>query len=255
MRIGIIGAGHIGGTLARRFVDAGHEVAVANSRGPESLRELDQELGDRGHATTAEDAARFGEVVVVSVPFGRYQEVPTTVAPGAIVIDTNNYYPQRDGHFPALDQDRTTSSELLREHLGDVRLVKAFNTIRWSHLRDYGREYGPRYGIPISGDDEQAKRVVSVLIDQLGFEAVDAGDLAHGGRKHQPGTPIFTAELLADDLRAELAGGRTKRRPDWVDEAVQARTASDPRARTPHDTRGCHHRRRSIPGLSRVRHG
>jgi predicted dinucleotide-binding enzyme len=242
MRIGIIGAGHMGATLAEKFNAVGHEVAVANSRGPDTLQELDRALGDHGHAVTAEDAARFGEVVVVAVPFGRYREVPTTMAPNAVVIDTSNYYPQRDGHFPELDEDRTTSSELLHQHLGDVRLVKAFNAIRWDHLRDYGRQNGFRIGIPISGDDEQAKRVVSVLIDQLGFEAVDAGDLAHGGRKHQPGTSVYVADLPTEELRAKLNGGRGKgeldSRHDWADEAVKARTSDDPRARTPHDTTG-----------------
>jgi len=116
MRIGIIGAGHIGGTLARLFVDGGHEVAVSNSRGPETLESLVEELGDRAQTTTAADAALFGDVVVVSVPFGRYRELPTEAVMGKVVIDTNNYYPQRDGHFEELDSDRITSSELLQAH-------------------------------------------------------------------------------------------------------------------------------------------
>jgi len=206
MRIGIIGAGHIGGTLARLFVSAGHEVAASNSRGPDTLENLVTELGDRARAMTAQDAARFGDVVVVSVPFGRYRELPTDGLAGKVVIDTNNYYPGRDGHFPELDTDRTTSSELLQAHLPRARVVKAFNAIVWHSLRDLGRPPGDpqRIGIPISGDDEGAKRTAAELIDQIGFDAVDAGSLAGGGRKHQPGTPVYTTELRARELRARL---------------------------------------------------
>ena len=192
MRIGIIGAGHIGGTLAKLFVGAGHDVAVSNSRGPQTLQNLVSGLGDHAQAMTAQDAARYGDVVVVSVPFGRYLELPTDGLAGKVVIDTNNYYPARDGHFPELDSDRTTSSELLQAHLPGARVVKAFNAIYWETLRDLGRPSGDphRIAIPISGNDEGAKRTVAALIDQIGFDAVDAGNLAEGARKHQPGTPI-----------------------------------------------------------------
>ena len=206
MKIGIIGAGHIGGTLARRFVAAGHEVAVSNSRGPETLVPLVGELGPRAQAATAEEAARFGDVVVVSVPFGRYREVPTNDVADKVLIDTNNYYPQRDGYFEELDRDVTTSSELLQSHLPQARVVKAFNAILWTRLRDDGRPAGDpeRLGIPISCDDEQAKRTVAELIDQIGFDAVDAGTLAEGGRKHQPGTSAYTEGLRTDELRERL---------------------------------------------------
>jgi 8-hydroxy-5-deazaflavin:NADPH oxidoreductase len=207
MRIGTIGAGHIGGTLARAFVRAGHEVAISNSRGPATLDALAKELGPRARAVTAAEAADFGNVVVVSVPFGRYRELPTESLAGKVVIDTNNYYPQRDGHFDQLDTGRTTSSELLQAHLRGARVVKAFNAIRWDHLRDGGRPAGDpkRVGIPISGDDESAKRIVAELIEQIGFDAVDAGPLATGGRKHQPGTPVYLADLPHEELRARLA--------------------------------------------------
>jgi predicted dinucleotide-binding enzyme len=206
MNVGIIGAGHIGATLARLVVDAGHEVAVSNSRGPATLGAVVEELGPRAQALTAAEAARFGEVVVVSVPFGRYRELPTEGVTGKVVIDTNNYYPQRDGHFEELDTDNTTSSELLQAHLAGSRVVKAFNAILWSRLRDDGRPAGDgeRVGIPISGDDEQAKRTVAELIDQIGFDAVDAGTLAEGGRKHQPGTPAYTDGLHTGELRIRL---------------------------------------------------
>jgi predicted dinucleotide-binding enzyme len=207
MRIGIIGSGHIGGTLAKLFVAAGHEVAVSNSRGPETLAGLVDELGARAQAMTAEDAERFGEVVVVSVPLGRYREVPADAVDRKVVIDTNNYYPQRDGHFPQLDDDSTTSSELLQAHLPGARVVKAFNAIVWTRLRDDGRTAGDpeRLGIPISGDDEQAKRTVAELIDEIGFDPVDGGTLAQGGRKHQPGAPAYTQGLPTAELRARLA--------------------------------------------------
>ncbi len=207
MRIGIIGAGHIGGTLAKLFVDAGQEVAVSNSRGPETLASLLEELGGRAQAMTAAEAERFGDVIIVSVPMGRYREVPTDAVAGKVVIDTNNYYPQRDGHLEELDSDHTTSSELLQAHLPGSRVVKAFNAIQWMRLREDGRPAGDpeRLGIPISGDDQAAKRTVSELIDQIGFDPVDAGTLAEGGRKHQTGAPAYTQGLPTAALRARLA--------------------------------------------------
>ena len=208
MRIGIVGAGNIGGTLAGHFTRAGHEVAVSNSRGPETLQDLVAELGERARAVTPPEAIEFGEIVVVSVPFGRFRELPPEHAEGKVVIDTNNYYPNRDGHFKELDTDRTTSSELLQAHMKGARVVKAFNAIYWGRLRDLGRPAGDpeRIGIPISGDDEKAKRIVAGLIDEIGFEAVDAGTLAEGGRQHQPGTPVYTADLRAPELRDQLRG-------------------------------------------------
>ena len=208
MRIGIIGAGNIGGTLARHFTRAGHEVAVANSRGPETLQNLVAELGERAQALTPAEAVAFGEIVVVSVPFGRYRELPEEGAEGKVVIDTNNYYPNRDGQFEQLDSDQTTSSELLQAHMKGARVVKAFNAIYWARLRDLSRPAGnpERIGIPISGDDKEAKRIVAELVDEIGFEAVDAGTLAEGGRKHQPGTPVYTADLSVSELRETLRG-------------------------------------------------
>src|SRR4029453_7505715 len=189
MKIGIIGSGHLGGTLARRFVDAGHEVAVSNSRGPETLTGFVEDLGGGARATSAAEVARFGDVVVVSVPFGRYPELPHEGFARKVVIDTSNYYPQRDGHFQELDSDRTTSSELVPAHLSGARVVTAFHAIVWTRLRDDSRPAGDgeRVGIPISGDDDQAKRMVAELIDQIGFDPVDAGSPRGGGRTHQPG--------------------------------------------------------------------
>jgi predicted dinucleotide-binding enzyme len=171
------------------------------------LQAITEELGPRAQALTAEETARFGDVVVVSVPFGRYREVPIEGVGGKVVIDTNNYYPRRDGHFEELDSDRTTSSELLQAHLPGARVVKAFNAIVWTRLRDDGRPAGDRerVGVPISGDNEKARRTVAELIDEIGFDAVDAGTLAEGGRKHQPGSPAYTEGLHTEELRARLA--------------------------------------------------
>jgi 8-hydroxy-5-deazaflavin:NADPH oxidoreductase len=208
MRIGVIGAGHVGSTLARHFTAAEHQVVLANSRGPETLRTFAFELGDNAYPGTAAEAAEFGEVVVVSIPFGNFARVPVPGTAGKTVIDTMNYDPRRDGHVPPLDDDSTTSSEMLQAHLPDARVVKAFNAMRWDHIRDYGRPGGAltRYGIPVAGDDSAAKLTVIDLVDEMGFEPVDAGDLAHGGRKHQPGTAVFTADLTAGELRARLPG-------------------------------------------------
>lgn len=204
MKVGVIGAGHIGATLAARLVAAGHEVAISNSRGPETLRDA----VDGARPMTVEDAARFGEAIVVSIPFGRYRDVPADAVDGKLVIDTNNYYPARDGHFPELDDGSTTSSELLQAHLPDARFVKAFNAISWTNLRDAGRPAGDpaRLGIPLSGDDEGAKRTVAELIDGIGFDPVDAGTLAQGGRKHQVGAPAYGKGLPTAELRSLLGG-------------------------------------------------
>jgi 8-hydroxy-5-deazaflavin:NADPH oxidoreductase len=206
VRIGLIGAGKIGGTLARLFVAQGHEVAVSNSRGPETLQELVAELGPSARAVTAAEAAEFGDVVVVSVPLGHYRDVPTAGMAGKPVIDTNNYYPQRDGHISPLDDDSTTSSELLAKHLPDAHVVKAFNQIRWTNLGADGKPAGTagRTGIPIAGDDPAAKRVVMDLVEQIGFDAVDTGPLA-SGRLFQPNTSLYVANVTAEKIRSVVA--------------------------------------------------
>jgi predicted dinucleotide-binding enzyme len=184
MRIGIIGAGHIGGTLAKLFVDAGHEVAVSNSRGPETLASLVEQLGDGTRAMTAEDAGQFGEIVVVSMPFGHYGDVPAEAVVGKVVIDTNNYYPDRDGHIAELDDESTTTAQLLQEHLGSARVVKGFNNIYFRHLGALARPSGAadRSALAIAGDDEQAKTSVTAFLDDIGYDAVDLGPLAEGWR-------------------------------------------------------------------------
>ncbi|MEU4685555.1 NADPH-dependent F420 reductase [Streptomyces xinghaiensis] len=201
MRIGIIGAGHMGSALAQHFTRVGYEVAVSNSRGPDTLRDLVAELGPRARALTAEETARFGDVVVVSIPFGRYHELPSDSLSRKIVIDTCNYFPERDGHDPDLDRDRITSSQKIRAHTGS-NLVKAFNAVYWENLRAGSRPKGApdRLAIPISGSDEDAKAVVAGLIRDIGFDPVDAGNLGRGGRRHQPGTRVFGAKMTAEEM-------------------------------------------------------
>ncbi len=200
MKIGIIGAGNIGASAAKLFVQAGHEIAIANSRGPETLQTLVAELGNRAQAVTITDAANFGDVVFVSIPFGQYKSLPPDLFAGKIVIDSNNYYPGRDGQFAALDNGATTSSELLAAHLPGARVVKGFNTIWFEHLKTQGNTSLPlaeRRAIFIAGDDAQAKAIIANLISEIGFAAVDTGSLHEGGKSQQPDTPIYNKTLTA----------------------------------------------------------
>jgi 8-hydroxy-5-deazaflavin:NADPH oxidoreductase len=206
MKIGIIGSGNIGASAARLFADAGHEVAISNSRGPESLASLVEEIGANAHAATVEDAASFGEVVLVAIPFWRYESLPSGPLSGKIVVDAMNYYPGRDGR---IDFGNLTSSELLARRLPDARVVKAFNTMYYETLRTEGdRSGGDRLVLFIAGDDEEAKAVVSRLIEEIGFEPVDTGFLGDGGRKQQPGSPIYNNPMTAEQARETLAGLR-----------------------------------------------
>lgn len=208
MKIGIIGAGNIGGTAAKLFIEAGHEIAIANSRGADTLRDLVAELGDRARAAEVEEAAAFGEIVLVSIPFGNYRELPENVFEGKIVIDSNNYYPERDGLYSELDGGKTTSSELLGNHLKGARIVKGFNTIWFEHLKTQGAKDSPlekRRVIFIAGDDSKAKETVAKLIEEIGFAAVDTGFLRSGGRLQQPGAAVYNKTLTAHEAAALLA--------------------------------------------------
>lgn len=210
MKIGIIGSGNIGATAARLFARAGHEVAVSNSRGGSGLEELIKELGDGARATGIEEAARFGEVLLIAIPFGKYETLPAAAFEGKVVVDANNYYPQRDGNFPVLDSGETTSSELVAWHLKGARVVKAFNTIWFDHLAKQGDASLPveeRRAIFIAGDDEDAKRTVARLVEEIGFAAVDTGALGGGGRRQQVGTPVYNKELNARDAARVLSAG------------------------------------------------
>lgn len=207
MRIGIIGAGNIGANAARLFISAGHEVALSNSRGASSLSDLVAELGPQAQALTIEETARFGAVVLIAIPFGQYRRLPAAAFDGKIVIDAGNYYPNRDGNFPALDQGQTTSSALMAQHLRGARLVKAFNTIYYLHLANQGDTSKPlaeRRAIFIAGDDAEAKETVARLIEEIGFAAVDTGLLREGGKRQQPDTPIYNQVLTAKEATAIL---------------------------------------------------
>ena len=204
MKIGIIGAGHIGGVLTRRLTQLGHDVTVANSRGPETLTKLAADTGAR--AGTVTDAASEKDLVIVTIPEKSVSELPKGLFEHsrAVVVDTGNYYPQRDGRIGEIESG-TTESRWVSEQIGRP-VVKAFNTIQTNHLLKNGRPAGDRerIALPIAGDDPNAKAVVSRLIDELGFDAVDAGGLDDSWRQ-QPGTPVYAADLPADKARRALS--------------------------------------------------
>jgi len=206
MRIGLIGAGNIGSTLARLAVEHGHDVMISNSRGPATLTGLVSHLGDRATAGTAARAAEFGDVVVVTIPLKNYRKVPAAELANKIVIDTSNYYPKRDGQIPELDSGAVTTSELLAAHLPESRVVKAFNNIYYADLAAQGQPAGTpgRRALPIAGDDAEAKKVVAGLIEEFGFDVIDTGGLAEG-RRFQRDTPAYVTRLDARGLRAALA--------------------------------------------------
>jgi 8-hydroxy-5-deazaflavin:NADPH oxidoreductase len=217
MKIGVIGAGHIGGTLVRRLTRLGHEVSVANSRGPETLTELAGETG--ATATSVADAVAGADVVIVTIPTKNVaslaREIFDTRAPGAPIIDTNNYYPQqRDGRIEEIESG-LTEAEWVQAHVGPP-VVKAFNNIYASHLLELGRPKGSpeRFALPVAGDDPAAKKIVMDLVDELGFDPVDAGGLAESWRQ-QPGTPCYGADLPADELRDALIAAMPERRPEF----------------------------------------
>ncbi|MFF3443396.1 NADPH-dependent F420 reductase [Streptosporangium sp. NPDC002721] len=190
--VGFIGSGNIGGTVARLAVAAGYDVVLSNSRGPQTLKELVDELGPKASAGTSAEAAAAGDLVIVSIPLRAYLDVPVEPLAGKVVLDTNNYYPQRDGNLPELDAGSTTSSELLQRHLATSRVVKVFNNIYFEHLRALPRPSGAadRSALAIAGDDAAAKEETTSFLDRIGYDAVDAGALADGWR-FQPDTPAY----------------------------------------------------------------
>jgi len=190
--VGIIGSGMIGGTVARLSVAAGHRVVLSNSRGPETLQELVAELGSLATAATAGQAAEAGDLVVVSVPVKAFAEIPAKSLAGKPVLDTGNYYPQRDGQLGELDTGALTSSGLLQRYLPDAHVVKVFNNIFFKHLLSLARPSGAadRTALPIAGDDQAAKAAVTAYLYSIGYDAVDAGPLAESWRQ-EPGTPAY----------------------------------------------------------------
>ena len=211
MKIGIVGSGNIGATTARLFAAAGHDVTIANSRGPESLAELVGDLGPNAQAATVEDAARASDVVLIAIPLRAYPDLPAEAFAGKVVIDANNYYPQRDGQIPELDREETTSSELLARHLAGARIVKSFNTMNFRPLGSDGRPDAPRaerLAMYLAGDDEGAKEIVAGLIDEVGFAPVDTGSLHEGGVRQQPGSPIYNNPMPAEEAEAAVTSRR-----------------------------------------------
>lgn len=215
MHIGIIGAGNIGGTLTRRLAALGHHVSVANSRGPDSLRDLAKESG--ATAVTIDEAVRDKDVVIVTIPEKNIPTLPRDLFGGArddtVVIDTGNYYPQqRDGRIDAIENG-TTESRWVSTQLGRP-VIKTFNNIYAKHLMERGKPAGAagRIALPVAGDDPRAKGIVMQLVEELGFDAVDAGSLDESWRQ-QPGTPAYGADFDVDGLRKGLARATKERAP------------------------------------------
>jgi predicted dinucleotide-binding enzyme len=207
-QIGVIGSGMIGSAAARLFIGAGHEVAIANRRGPYSLLSLAQELGPKLQATTIAGAAQFGDIVLLAIPFAAVATLPAGPFAHKVVVDACNYYPQRDGDNPDLEADITTSSEIIAWHLPSARVVKSFNTMYYAHLAQAGDITLPlddRLTIFVAGDDAEAKLHVGSLIDELGFASLDTGSLAEGGRRQQPGSSIYGVDLDLAQARAALS--------------------------------------------------
>lgn len=207
--LGLIGAGKIGSQLARLAIAQGQNVLISNSRGPESLKELVRELGPKARAVTPEEAAREGEIVIVTIPLKAYRNVPVEPLAGKVVIDTNNYYPDRDGQIPELDQEKTTTSELLQAHLPKSKVVKAFNHVYAQELTASAqpKHEDNRRAIAIFGNDADAKAQVAKLISDFGFDPVDGGLLAESWRI-QRGTPGYGPRRNAEELRQDLAAAK-----------------------------------------------
>jgi hypothetical protein len=190
--VGLIGSGRIGSTVARLAIAAGHNVVLSNSRGPQTLQELVAELGPRASAATGGEAAAAGGIVVVTIPFRASPNIPAAPLAGKTVIDTGNYYPERDGHVPELDDKQLTETELLLRYIPGANVVKGFNNIFFKHLGSLARPAGAadRSYLPIAGDSATAKSEVAEFIDSIGYGTVDAGPLAESWRQ-QPHTPVY----------------------------------------------------------------
>lgn len=217
MKIGIIGTGHIGGTLTRRFRQLGHEVVIAISRGPQSLQELAKETGAR--PVTVKEAVQGRELVVITIPEAHIKDLPKDLFAGVgddvVVVDTGNYYPRhRDGRIDGIE-DGLTESEWVSRQIGRP-VTKAFNTIYADHLLNKGKPKGAkgRIGLPVAGDVKAHKDVVMKLVEELGFDAVYAGPLRQSWRQ-QPDTPVYGKDLDADATYRALADASPERKPEW----------------------------------------
>lgn len=216
MKIGIIGAGQIGGTLTRRLAALGHDVSVANARGSATLAALARETGAK--AVTPHDAVRAGDLVIVTIPEGKIPTLPKNLFAGVpdevVVVDTGNYYPQRDGRIAAIE-DGMAESRWVAIQLGRP-VVKAFNNMNFKYLLQHGRPKGApgRIAIPVAGDDQPAKQLVMRLVDELGFDPLDAGGLDDSWRQ-QPGTPLYDTPCDAASMRRALTEASPERKPEW----------------------------------------
>ena len=240
--VGIIGSGQIGSALARLAVEAGHQVVLSNSRGPETLADMVATLGPGASAATSWDAAAAGDIVVVTVPVKAFPDLPAAAMAGKPVIDTCNYGPERDGHIPELDSDSLTSSELLLRHLPGAMVVKAFNNIFFRHLLSLGRPAGAadRSYLPIAGDSAPAKAAVTAFVDSIGFSVVDAGPLADSWRQ-ATGTPVWGTPYGPYSNEPGQPAG---------EDAIRAALASATRWPSPAQPGFCIHRGRASLGGS-----
>lgn len=204
--LGIIGAGHIGSQIARVAVAHGYDVVIANSRGPETLADLVADLGPRAKAGTAVEAGEAGDAVVVTVPLRAIDQIPVEPLAGKIVLDTNNYYFERDGRIEALDKGETTTSEIVQRHLPTSRVVKAFNHIFAADITSDGAPAGSenRRALAVAGDDAEAVAFVTRFYDEIGFDAVNVGPLSESWRVERD-RPAYVVRQNADELRANLA--------------------------------------------------
>ncbi len=203
--IGIVGSGHIGSNVARAAINAGHSVIISNSRGPESLTELIEELGPKARAASAAEAASEGDLVLIAIQLGRVDQLDPAPFAGKIVMDANNYYPERDGRIAAIDNDESTTSEFVQAHLPEARVVKVFNNIPAKQIPTDGTPAGTpdRRALPIAGNDQVAKAAVVAFLDELGFDAVDLGGLDESWRVERD-TPAYVRRTNAEEL-TELA--------------------------------------------------
>ena len=212
MKIGIVGAGNIGATLTRRLTALGHQVAVANSRGPETLSDLADETG--ATAVSVGEVANGADLVIVTIPQKAIPLLPKGILDGAAaaapIVDTGNYYPARDGRIDPIESG-VAESRWVSEQLGHP-VVKAFNNIRAQHLLELGKPAGSpgRIALPVAGDDPNTKRTVMELVDALGFDPIDAGTIDESWRQ-QPGTPVYAADLDAAGVTRALAEASPER--------------------------------------------
>jgi predicted dinucleotide-binding enzyme len=230
MKIGIIGSGEIGSTLTRRLTALGHQVSVANSRGPKSLADLAAETGAK--ATSVEEAARFGELVVVTIPEKNIPNLPRDLFAATphtvVVVDTGNYYPrQRDGRIDGIEAGLTESRWVAQQLNREV--IKAFNNIYADHLLRLGKPKGApgRIALPVAGDDPAAKAIVLKLVDELGFDGVDAGTLEDSWRQ-QPATPVYCKDFDAEGVRRALTQANEERKTEWRGTANSPGTFENP---------------------------